>query len=115
MNVFGCAAALAVAEMHLHRGRLMCHEAKPTKPPEQLARELRKETNLNRLGIEARFTYHPPRPNQPERYKALRDKAKELAILMCEECPDSRELATAMTHLDAVVMFANAAIARNEP
>lgn len=64
--------------------------------------------------IENRFTYHPPLPDQPERYKKIRDKAKEFAYLLANECPTSRELSTALTKLDEVVMFANAAIARNE-
>lgn len=62
--------------------------------------------------IERRFTYHAPTPGQPEKYQVLRDKAKELAYLIVESCPDSREQSLALTHLDMVVMQANAAIAR---
>jgi hypothetical protein len=64
--------------------------------------------------LETRFTYHPPSGNQPERYQKLRSGALGFAKLMVELCPDSRERSTALTHLDACVMFANAAIARNE-
>jgi hypothetical protein len=64
--------------------------------------------------IEKRFTYHAPKAGQPEKYVALRDKGKELAILIANLTPASREQALAMTKLDEVVMFANAAIARNE-
>jgi hypothetical protein len=61
-----------------------------------------------------RFTYHPPRPGQPERYNELRDQAHALAKLIDHFCPDSREKSLAVTKLEEVVMWANAAIARGE-
>ena len=64
--------------------------------------------------IENNFTYHPPKTGQPERYKLIREKAKELALLFERECPDSREKSIAMTELETSVFWANAAIARNE-
>ena len=64
--------------------------------------------------LENRFTYHAPRGDQPARYEKLRGEALVFARLIVESCPPSPERSTALTHLDAVVMFANAAIARNE-
>lgn len=64
--------------------------------------------------IEQRFTYHKPIGNQPQRYEALRNKAKELAIMINALVPESREKSLAFTHLEEAVMQANAAIARNE-
>lgn len=64
--------------------------------------------------IERRFTYHPPKPGQPERYTAIRAKAKELADLFYYEVPASREQSLAFTALEEAVMWANAGIARNE-
>lgn len=64
--------------------------------------------------IEKSFTYHAPKDGQPEKYVSIRDKAKEFAYLIDENCPDSREKSLAMTKLDEVVMWANASIARNE-
>lgn len=64
--------------------------------------------------IEKAFTYHPPKDDQPERYVAIRAKAKELATLYAELVPSSRELAVALTNLEQSVMWANAGIARNE-
>lgn len=66
------------------------------------------------LRIEHRFTYHPPKDGQPERYVAIRDKAKELALLIETDCPSSRERTIAFNKLDECVMWANASIARNE-
>lgn len=61
-----------------------------------------------------RFTYHPPKGDQAERYGALREKAKELAELIMSATPVSREQSTALTLLTQVSMMANAAIAINE-
>jgi hypothetical protein len=64
--------------------------------------------------IERNFTYHAPKPGQPERYTLLREKAKELAMLIVEQTPRSREQSLALTHVEDASMWANAAIARNE-
>lgn len=61
-----------------------------------------------------RFTYHPPKDGQPQRYQEIRDYAHGLGSLINHQCPDSREKSLAMTHLEEAVMWANAAIARNE-
>jgi hypothetical protein len=66
------------------------------------------------LRVEHRFTYHAPKDGQPERYVAIRNRAKELALLIESECPSSRERTIAVNKLDECVMWANASIARNE-
>jgi len=63
--------------------------------------------------IENNFTYHAPKEGQPEKYTAIREKAKELAYLIDEQCPNSREKSLAVTNLEQSVMWANASIARN--
>jgi hypothetical protein len=60
------------------------------------------------------FTYHPPNESQIVRYQDLREKAKELAKLIVDHCPESREASLAITHLQTANMFANAAIAIHE-
>ena len=64
--------------------------------------------------IENRFTYHPPKKDQAERYETMRGQARELALHIYAEAPDSREKWLALTKLEEAVMWANAAIARNE-
>lgn len=64
--------------------------------------------------LENNFKYHAPKGNQTERYEALRNKAKELAHVIDELCPNSREKSLAMTNLEQSTMWANASIARNE-
>ena len=61
-----------------------------------------------------RFTYHPPKFDQPARYVEMRDTFFALAMGVCQNCPDSRERSLALTKLEEAVMWANAAIARNE-
>ena len=61
-----------------------------------------------------RFTFHKANADQASRYERIRSTAHAFAVLMNEHCPDSREKSLAMTKLDEVVMWANAAIARNE-
>ena len=64
--------------------------------------------------IDDLFTYHAPKDGQAERYQEIRNYAHGLASLINHQCPESREKSLAMTHLEESVMWANAAIARNE-
>lgn len=66
--------------------------------------------------IESDFTYHAPLPNRNhvERYQAIRDRAKELALLVADEVPEGREQSLALTKVEEAVMWANAGIARHE-
>lgn len=63
--------------------------------------------------LENIYKYHAPREGQVEKYEAIRNKAKELALLIDELCPPSRERSVAHTNLEQVSMWANASIARN--
>lgn len=63
--------------------------------------------------IENNFKYHAPKEGQSEMYQFIRNKAKELAILIDESVPNSREKSLAMTKLEEAVFWANAGIARN--
>lgn len=64
--------------------------------------------------IEAEFTYHPPFGTQTERYVKIRDKAKELALMIAELTPSCADQTSAIRKLRECVMIANAAIAINE-
>ena len=61
-----------------------------------------------------RFTYHAPRGDQPVRYEGIRAKGMLFALEVFGSCPESREKALALTKIEEAVMWANAAIARNE-
>lgn len=64
--------------------------------------------------IEIRFTYHAPKPGQPELYEDLRGRARDLAHYANECVPDGREKSLALTKLEEFVFWANAAIARSD-
>lgn len=64
--------------------------------------------------LKRRFTHHPPKGDQAVRYGEIRRAAYDLAVVVDELAPDSREKSLAITHLEEAVMWANAAIARNE-
>lgn len=68
----------------------------------------------NGLNIDKTFQYHSPKEDQPKRYEAIRAKARELAHLISDSTPISREQSVALTNLQQAVMWANAAIAINE-
>ncbi|WP_073930459.1 DUF7681 family protein [[Clostridium] symbiosum] len=63
--------------------------------------------------IENNFMYHSPKEGQQEKYEAIRSKAKELAYLIDDMYPGSREKSLAMTKLEESVMWANASVARS--
>lgn len=64
--------------------------------------------------ITYRFTYHPPKDDQVERYEIIRQRALDFARTLVEMCPPSRELSEAVGRVEEAVMYANASIARNE-
>jgi len=66
------------------------------------------------LDLQNRFTYHKPFGNQPERYELLRSRARELAELIVDNTPMSREQSLALTKLEECTFWSNSAIARNE-
>ena len=66
------------------------------------------------MDIEKNFTYHKPTEEQAVKYVNIRNTAKQFAQLIEACCQDSREKSLAFTKLEEAVMWANAAIARNE-
>lgn len=69
---------------------------------------------MNTDDLDNRFTHHPPKGDQAERYESIRAYAKFFAGVINELCPDSREKSLAVTALEEATMWANASIARNE-
>lgn len=63
--------------------------------------------------LENIYKHHAPQGDKAEKYEAIRNKSKELACLINEICPQSRERSIAHTNLEQVSMWANASIARN--
>lgn len=64
--------------------------------------------------IDNRFTYHPPKGEQAERYVYLREQFRYVAQEVLRQCPPSRDRSLALTKLQEAMMWANASIAINE-
>ncbi len=67
---------------------------------------------MDHKDLENRFTYHAPKEGQPSIYESIRSNAHNYAIYLDSVCPDGREKSLAITHLEEVVFWANASIAR---
>lgn len=61
--------------------------------------------------IENWFRYHPPTPEQVLKYNAIREGAKEFALILAANCPPSADRTAAIRLLRESVMTANASIA----
>lgn len=62
--------------------------------------------------VERNFTSYPAGFEQDEAMRSVREGCKVLGILLDVKCPDSREKSLALTNLEQVMFWANAAIAR---
>lgn len=71
--------------------------------------------SIDRIEVASRFTYHKPSSEAVVRkHEHIRMLCAELADALVDTCPESRELSLALTNLDQVCMYANAAIARHQ-
>ena len=61
--------------------------------------------------IEEIFTYHAPGPDDVKKYEAIRNKAKELAYVIHNNCEPGADRTAAIRHLGEAVMTANRSIA----
>ena len=62
--------------------------------------------------IERRFTYHPPSPERAELHRLVRNNLMAMAVALATALPEGREASLAITRLEEVMFWANAAIAR---
>jgi hypothetical protein len=67
---------------------------------------------MDQKELDVRFSYHAPTAKQIPKYDQVRIEVKELAEIINELCPESREKSLAFTHLEQVSFYANAGIAR---
>lgn len=71
-------------------------------------------TRMDNADIESRFSFHPAdtRAKQDE-HQSVRGSCKTLADYLNTILPEGREKSLAITKLEEVMMWSNAAIARN--
>lgn len=66
---------------------------------------------MTKENIDNIFSYHAPTGDQPERYNAIREKAREMAHVIVDNTPESADQTAAIRKLRECVMTANASIA----
>jgi hypothetical protein len=64
--------------------------------------------------LRKRFSYHPPKDDQPDRYTEIRQFGGSFAGVVVLRTPESREQSIALTKIEEAIFWANAAIARRE-
>jgi exoribonuclease R len=62
--------------------------------------------------IANRFRFHKANAERQLEHEAIRSRCRDLAETLNDLLPEGREKSLAMTHLEEVMMWANAAIAR---
>lgn len=67
---------------------------------------------MDQLDIDNRFRFHPATADTGPRHDALRALCGDMARILNAELPDGREKSLAITHLEEVMFWGNAAIAR---
>lgn len=68
---------------------------------------------MDRDDINNRFAYHAPKDEVTKaNHEWIRESCRELADGINSMIPEGREKSLAITHLEEVMMWANAAIAR---
>lgn len=85
---------------------------RPPDPAERRELNSGKEDPYMERDTENIFRHHKPTQDQQNRFDAIRDKAKELDLLIERACPVSRERDMAHARLEEATMWANASIAR---
>ena len=70
-----------------------------------------KEARMTREMVVKAFQYYPPQPHTKAAYEKLHAAFADIALLVQDLCPESREKSLAITHLQDGRMCANAAIA----
>jgi hypothetical protein len=60
-----------------------------------------------------RFKYHRPDAEKAERHQLVRDQVLALATVLNAVLPDGREASLAITKLEEVMFWSNAAVARS--
>lgn len=63
--------------------------------------------------LEVRFQYHAPTPEIANIHSSVRLGCFDLALFLNKWLPEGREKSLAITHLEEVMLWSNAAIARN--
>lgn len=70
---------------------------------------------VNHEGLAKRFKHHPPTGDKIEKHETIREVMGDMAQYLNKVLPGGREAALALTNLEQVMFWSNAAIARDVP
>jgi hypothetical protein len=68
---------------------------------------------MPKLNFEQIYGNEPLAVEDVPKIRAIREGFKNLALLIDEKCPDSRERSTAFTNLESALFWAEASVNRN--
>lgn len=92
----------------------MYTEEEKEKEEIKLERAIKKVPQLSSKELENRFSYHKSKNNETAAsHQYIRDLCLGIATEINRIVPEGREKALAITHLEEVMFWANAGIARN--
>ena len=69
---------------------------------------------FSKADLDNRFDHHQHTKGSPARHDRVRAQAKRFAESLVAVVPASRELATAITHIEEAMMWASAGITRHD-
>jgi len=64
--------------------------------------------------LDNRFSYHKPDENKAATHEKIRGLFRQVAGYLNDALPEGREKSLAITHIEEVMFWSNAAIARSE-
>lgn len=67
---------------------------------------------MNSADLDKRFRFHPATDVTRPKHEAIRHACRDFAGYLNDMLPEGREKALVVTHLEEVMMWSNAAIAR---
>jgi len=68
---------------------------------------------MDQRDLDNRFAFHPATTEEKRNeHTSVRQRCAELATFLNEKLPDGRDKALALTHLEEVMFWGNAALAR---
>lgn len=84
------------------------------KASEELEEAIKRVPQLSQKELEKRFNYHPADTEEKKQaHEQIRNMCLRYATDIKNLIPEGREQALALTHLEEVMFWANAGIARN--
>jgi hypothetical protein len=97
----------------LKRLPVLAEDTKDCTQQSSQIKKLYKEYYMDINDLNNRFTFHSANPVSAALYEEIRGKAREYALWLNSVLPEGRDKSLAITHLEEVVFWSNASVARD--